>query len=219
VLLAEPLQKAGFETAAFVGAIVLDRHYGLDQGFDHYDDEMADRNAVGEFGFAERRGGEVVDRAIDWAIASSGRFFLWVHLYDPHASYDAPTAFARRWPGAPYEAEIAYADAQVEPPVAIDVRDRDPRSVRPHLVLGHRFAGQEVLERHTRPITGDRRKPGLTRRLDRQRPPARPARLGPRGGLVGGLEARRRTPGHQKASEYDPGHHPATTPVERFRHG
>ena len=38
--LAEELQRAGFETAAFVGAFPLDSRFGLDQGFTTYDDEI-----------------------------------------------------------------------------------------------------------------------------------------------------------------------------------
>lgn len=129
VLLPEPLQDAGFATGAFVGAIVLDRQYGLDQGFDRYDDEMADRNAAGEAGFAERRGADVVDAALEWALGSNGNFFLWVHLYDPHAVYDPPAGFSQRWKKAPYEAEIAYADAQVGRLLAaIDERWPDGRT-------------------------------------------------------------------------------------------
>ncbi len=63
---------------------------------------------------AERRGGEVVDAALDWLrTLPAGPFFLWVHLYDPHAPYDPPAEFLARAGGNAYDGEVAYADAQV----------------------------------------------------------------------------------------------------------
>jgi arylsulfatase A-like enzyme/Flp pilus assembly protein TadD len=111
--LPERLRARGFATAAFVGAVVLDRQYGLARGFDRYDDRMGGRRAVGERGFAERRAGDVVDAALAWLEDAPARFFLWVHLYDPHASYDPPPGFLAVTPGDAYAAEIAYADAQL----------------------------------------------------------------------------------------------------------
>jgi arylsulfatase A-like enzyme len=99
--LAERLRDAGFETAAFVAAAVLDRRYGLARGFDHYDDEMGfGRTVPGSGGVAERRADEVLDRTLDWMGDAPDRFFLWVHLYDPHASYQPPPAFARKPSGS-----------------------------------------------------------------------------------------------------------------------
>ncbi|MBW2290598.1 MAG: sulfatase-like hydrolase/transferase, partial [Deltaproteobacteria bacterium] len=51
--LAEHLRAAGFATAAFVGALVLDARFGLDRGFNTYDDTMSDRMS-GHVGYAER---------------------------------------------------------------------------------------------------------------------------------------------------------------------
>ena len=110
-LLQEALREEGFETGAFVGAVVLDRQYGLARGFDHYDDRIGLRRA-GEFGYAERRAAEVVRAAREWVARTDGRFFLWVHLFDPHADYDPPPP-ARKAFADPYLAEIAYADAQL----------------------------------------------------------------------------------------------------------
>jgi choline-sulfatase len=38
-------------------------------------------------------------------------WFAWIHLYDPHEPYHAPEPYASRY--APYDAEVAYADAMV----------------------------------------------------------------------------------------------------------
>jgi len=102
-LVAETLRRTGYRTAAFVGSVVLRSSTGIGRGFDLFDDDMGQR--------AERPGGEVVQRAIEW-LGSVGRdrFFIWVHLNDPHLPYDAPEPFATEYSAHPYEAEVAYAD-------------------------------------------------------------------------------------------------------------
>jgi len=111
--LAERMREQGLATAAFVGAVVLDRQYGLAQGFDYYDDRMAPRRAAGEFGFAERTADRVVDSSIAWLTSAPDRFFLWVHLYDPHAGYKPPARYLAQRPYHPYAGEIAFADAEL----------------------------------------------------------------------------------------------------------
>ena len=107
--LAETLSQQGFATAAFVGAFPLDRRFGLNRGFGSYGDQMP-RSADGRPS-NERPGSSVVDEALTWLAANrGGRFFLWVHLFEPHAPYGdarsgAPTAIR-------YGEEIAEADRQ-----------------------------------------------------------------------------------------------------------
>src|SRR5439155_23919005 len=75
--LAERLKARGFSTAAFVGAFVLHHEFGLDQGFDVYDDELPPRGMARKFDFEERRAAEVLDRAAGWALAHEDEpFFL-----------------------------------------------------------------------------------------------------------------------------------------------
>ena len=108
--IARELRDAGYATAAFVGAYVLDRRFGLADGFDHYDDQIRrDPTAVLRLE-AERPANEVVDRALAWLALSRQRpntdpaqskpLFVWVHLYDPHAphavSYDEDVKLADR---------------------------------------------------------------------------------------------------------------------------
>ena len=111
------LKSAGYSTAAFVGAFVLDHRFGLAQGFDTYDDRIPrDPDATDRLE-AERPASAVVDRALAWLGGASSPkspapFFVWIHLYDPHAPYNPPKEFLP--PGrAPYDGEIAYADAQL----------------------------------------------------------------------------------------------------------
>ena len=118
--IARVLKTAGYETAAFVGAFVLDRRFGLAQGFDTYDDQIPrDPNATERLE-AERPASAVVDRALAWLDAyrqsairnPQSAFFLWIHLYDPHAPYNPPSEFRART-RTPYDGEIAFADAQI----------------------------------------------------------------------------------------------------------
>jgi arylsulfatase A-like enzyme/Flp pilus assembly protein TadD len=104
------LRSAGYATGAFVGAYVLDRRFGLARGFDHYDDRIVRQDARKSLLEAERRGEEVAGAAVGWLAQQTGPFFAWVHLYDPHAPYEAPASFRERFPKAPYDAEVAYAD-------------------------------------------------------------------------------------------------------------
>jgi arylsulfatase A-like enzyme/Flp pilus assembly protein TadD len=112
--LAQALSLGGRRSAAFVGAFVLDRRFGLDRGFASYDDEIPKGPGARTGIDAERPGRVVVDRALAWLEASGpSPFFLWVHLYDPHAPYDPPAPFRERFPGRPYDGEVAAADAEV----------------------------------------------------------------------------------------------------------
>lgn len=113
--LARLLRDNGYATAAFVGAYVLNRRFGLDEGFEVYDDAVRRDPVRSEQLEAERPGSEVVDVALAWlADGSRGKpFLMWVHLYDPHAPYSPPKEFLEKAHGNAYDGEIAYADAQV----------------------------------------------------------------------------------------------------------
>ncbi|MFQ5655317.1 MAG: sulfatase-like hydrolase/transferase [Planctomycetota bacterium] len=113
--LAEVMREHGRETAAFVGAFVLDSEYGLDQGFDHYDDDLSEGYQETAFTIRTRRASLTVERALDW-IRSRGRdrpFFLWLHFFDPHAPYNPPPELRARFgetPAERYDAEIRAVD-------------------------------------------------------------------------------------------------------------
>ena len=133
---------AGYRTGAFVGSLILDPHAGtapgFDRGFDVYDAGFRIRRP-GEDRYAtvERRGDEVVARAIRWLnvattqanptsptrpagptrpgrptppTRASAPFFLWVHLFDAHDPYDPPRDLKARYAAAPYDGEIAAVD-------------------------------------------------------------------------------------------------------------
>ena len=131
--LATVLKSAGYRTGAFVGSFVLDARFGLNRGFDVYDDHYGERHAeLGTEG-AERRAEDVMKPALEWILGSQSPlsaqsalsvqpaalstpsslipkpWLAWVHFYDPHDPYRAPEPYRSRF--EPYDAEVAYTDA------------------------------------------------------------------------------------------------------------
>jgi arylsulfatase A-like enzyme/Tfp pilus assembly protein PilF len=88
----ELLKQRGYATAAFVSAVVLDHRYGLNRGFDVYDDAIdgPERTAV-----------ETVTRATEWLDRAPRPFFVWVHIFEPHAPYRSGS----------YGGDVSAADA------------------------------------------------------------------------------------------------------------
>lgn len=111
-LLSELAHNAGFTTAAFVGAAPLAANYGLNQGFDVYDDSFPPApNQQGMFAYAERNAEQVRLAAQNWLskLPQSKSFFLWMHFFDPHHPYQT-----HGYAGlTPYQQEVAYTDHQL----------------------------------------------------------------------------------------------------------
>jgi arylsulfatase A-like enzyme/thioredoxin-like negative regulator of GroEL len=109
----------GYDTAAFVSSFVLDRQFGLARGFAHYDDGLDQAAAGAPVSLElERRGDRTVAAALSWMSERSARapstpFFLWVHLYDAHEPYAAPSPFREQFAARPYDGEVAFQDALV----------------------------------------------------------------------------------------------------------
>ncbi len=130
--LARLFRDAGYTTAAFVGAYVLDRRFGLSDGFEMYDDRIPrDPRAPARLE-SERRADQVVAAALKWLAGAdaSKPLFVWVHLYDPHAPHAPPAEFLKTAGHRAYEGEVAFADSQVGSLIR-DVR----RKVGPDLVV------------------------------------------------------------------------------------
>jgi arylsulfatase A-like enzyme/Tfp pilus assembly protein PilF len=125
--LAERLAQRGYRTGAFVAAFVLDAKFGLDRGFDHYDDDRthAHKQEVPDPLSVYRPANHVVDAALAWLDAAieppegepqdATPFFAWVHLYDAHYPWhghseleETPLEAERS-----YDAEIAFIDIQI----------------------------------------------------------------------------------------------------------
>jgi len=110
--LASLLKANGYSTAAFVGSFALDSRFGLTRGFDVYDDHYPRKVIPGALG-PERRAEAVVAAALDWLGRQSGKWFCWVHFWDPHAPYSPPEPYASRFKEDLYSGEVAYVDAEL----------------------------------------------------------------------------------------------------------
>ncbi|MFE0420253.1 sulfatase [Streptomyces tendae] len=116
--LAEELGRAGYATGAVVSCPGLNRWYGIDRGFDYYDDEVPllpdgrDPLSVGDVklrGLALKRAPLVVERATAWAAGQQGPFMLFAHFFDAHWPYEPPEQINPEVSN-PYEGEVAFAD-------------------------------------------------------------------------------------------------------------
>ncbi len=109
--LAERLRTAGYRTAAFTSLAVLRSEQGLDQGFEHYDDELG---GGGRRWY--RSAPEVWAPAETWLRAHADEpVFLWLHLSDPHEPYQVP--------GASADAELRLDDRRIAE-LRLDSRER-----------------------------------------------------------------------------------------------
>ena len=141
------LKQAGYATAAFVAGFPLHSRFGLNQGFDLYDDRFGDTHGPTEFVMPERPASEVVPLARAWIASRAPRtvapstqapstqapstqapstqapstqhlapstgspWFVWLHLFDPHAPYRPPPPFDATYASRPYYGEVAATDA------------------------------------------------------------------------------------------------------------
>ena len=115
ITLAEALKERGYDTGAVIGAFVLHGQFGLDQGFDYYNDKFENPNPKLEFFFDEipasevsRLGNEYIDQHLEKP------FFLWLHYFDPHAAYRPPSPYKELYgPANLYDGEIAFVDENI----------------------------------------------------------------------------------------------------------
>ncbi len=128
---ATALKAGGYRTGAFVGAFVLDARFGLNRGFDVYDDRMLGSGS--DLEVVQRSAEQVLAPAYDWITGAApdtrnpavsakdaapgtthtAPWFAWIHLYDPHEPYTPPEPYRSRYAAEPYDGEIAYADASL----------------------------------------------------------------------------------------------------------
>jgi len=123
--LAESFRQAGYQTGAFVSAFVLNRQFGLAQGFDAYDDDFVD----------ERSGPQTAARALRWLERLDGErpFFAWAHFFDPHTPWTPPRPYRDLPLPSGYDQEIAAADGALGAILAW--LDRSPLSKRTIVVV------------------------------------------------------------------------------------
>ena len=107
------LRDHGYATGAAVSAYVLRSTTGIAEGFDLYDDEV--QVVSGEaLGSLQRAGRDTLAAAVRWLDGVAAEpFFLFFHIYEPHAPYEPPPPFAERYRDAPYDGDVAEADRVV----------------------------------------------------------------------------------------------------------
>jgi arylsulfatase A-like enzyme/Flp pilus assembly protein TadD len=108
--LATFLKDNGYATGAFIGAFPLDARFGLNRGFDVYDENYGSGTGL-DFKFVERKAEAVVGSALAWLEGRPEPWFLWIHLFDPHQPYEPPAPFSDRFKDDPYSGEVAYVDS------------------------------------------------------------------------------------------------------------
>jgi membrane-anchored protein YejM (alkaline phosphatase superfamily) len=83
--LAEVFRNKGVKTAAFVSLGVLQSHFQLNQGFDHFDDSLSPNRWY-------LHAQEVNDKVFSWIQKNKDHdFFVWIHYSDPHDPYAPPS--------------------------------------------------------------------------------------------------------------------------------
>lgn len=122
--LAEILAGIGYRTAAFVAVRLLSPESGMAQGFGVLDFPSEDR---------QRGAQDVVPPALAWlrGLQEDERFFLWVHLFDPHQPYGAPSSFRPE-----LDPELEASLPSVAWPELLDIAEENDGDI-PAAVLDH----------------------------------------------------------------------------------
>lgn len=122
--LAAILKAGGYKTAAFLASFSVDSRFGLDQGFDLYDDNFQEGTPFKALN-SERKAEQVYQAFSAWFDKLKDEpFFGWLHFYDPHLPYSPPSPYSERFAGQPYDGEIAYMDYVIGQ-VLTKIRDRN----------------------------------------------------------------------------------------------
>ena len=134
--LATVLAEKGWKTGAFLSAFTVSEFFGLDRGFERWDNGLAkpvgsilvqprqDGPWLWALAPNQRRSDATTDRALEWLGKARGPFFAWVHFFDPHDTYiRPPDEILRRFPPeglapldvkrAIYDAEVYFMDLQI----------------------------------------------------------------------------------------------------------
>jgi len=112
--LGESLKELGYATGAVISGFPLDHRFGLNRGFDHYDDALPPSASFAR----ERKAPQATSAALKWLSEAPEPWFLWVHYYDPHDPYAAPGSPRLQSEDvqeirAAYDAEVRYTDLSI----------------------------------------------------------------------------------------------------------
>jgi arylsulfatase A-like enzyme/Flp pilus assembly protein TadD len=108
--LAKILKDRDLKTAAFVASFSVDSRFGLDKGFDVYDDNFQEGTPFKAVN-AERKAEQVLGVFGPWFDKiKDDQFFCWLHFFDPHLPYSPPSPYREQFADRPYDGEVAYMD-------------------------------------------------------------------------------------------------------------
>jgi arylsulfatase A-like enzyme len=113
VSMVEPIRAAGYATAAFTESGYVSKHFGMDRGFELFDERIANIRVPGA-GDPKHRGGieRTFGAAIEWLRAHGEQpFFVLIHTYEPHLPYRR-TDFAEALPSGALGKQYTVADAK-----------------------------------------------------------------------------------------------------------
>lgn len=111
VTLAQILKETGYTTGAVAGGPWLKRVFGLDKGFEYYDDaQISTLNG--------RLARQVTTSAANWVDKSRKKeFFLFLNYFDPHTPYGPPEGFA--WAFLPKGAKLGIRKLSAKEKIAL----------------------------------------------------------------------------------------------------
>jgi arylsulfatase A-like enzyme/Tfp pilus assembly protein PilF len=118
--LAEILKAKGYNTAAAIGSFPLTSQFGINQGFDYFNEHIT-LNQEDMYGdktipkealfFDERTAAQVNDSIMPWIEENhNDPFFVWFHYFDPHRPHEPPAPYDQQFINDLYQGEIAFAD-------------------------------------------------------------------------------------------------------------
>ena len=108
----EILKSHNYTTSAIISAWVLHSKFGLNQGFDYYDDSLDIKQMAGNL--AEITADVVYNKFRHWLeMNHHQKFFSWIHFYDPHSPFQPPGEYAKRFKSNPYDGEVSFVDFQI----------------------------------------------------------------------------------------------------------
>ena len=116
--LAEKMKELDFQTYALVASYVLLARFGLNQGFDLYDDSLEVNELIKNYS-SEIKANQVYAKFSQWFKKMNPRekFFAWIHFYDPHSPHEPPEEYKKKlWiinPSTLYDGEMAFVDTYV----------------------------------------------------------------------------------------------------------
>lgn len=115
--LAQTISVRGYSTHGIGSHIFLGKRFGLQNGFEEYDDELVKHYNQRRESHAQVSSERLSDKAITWIDQRQQNqpWFLWVHYFDPHHVYQPHEGLTRgEGPRELYAGEVAFTDMHIE---------------------------------------------------------------------------------------------------------